>query len=761
MHLALGHFAEKAFATSEPATPPPQTRKSQQRTGPVFNTTKAPTTTKHKKVHQLSRDKKMLRQSRSFTLGSPTALSRYHQTQSHHQKQLSSSFSHVTRALDLAVDEENAPPTNLIFNLDVPPKQQTNTTEIQQQIPLEDELEAEKQLEEVEIEQIKSEIIHNVQVPQNEFEMNETKNADKEDETDFSISSSTSSVHPDIVIPTCFDDKPNNTEVPDGPSESQQQRQKRVKTKTTPLPKGDMMCVMAIFLCEGVSYTFAGPFIGYMILDFGLVSSEDKAGYFAGFLAGTFSIAQFFTSILFGILADKVSKKTVVLISTIGCIGMVLMFGFSPNIYVAVLARALHGGLNGNVATVKAHLADMTDETNQAMGYSLLGLSWAIGAICGPVVGGYLAKPVEKYGIHSKVFSKFHYALPCIFVAGLLTIGFVLSALFMSHSRAKKIPKQKDTETPVQEIPTPQSPDSVVSPTSTTGLISPTSPETEFPAVKEEKTTFSVKLKNLSQQIWKETKDYFIVIMRREVIITVFLFFMSSTIDTLQEELFPLWAIIEPSKGGIAFTTNQIGTVHLVIGCLMLLEPLIFPVMAHYIGSLWSLRIGFLCIIPLLFVPQIQYAQFSTLVLWLSLSVYCAIRAYTCFLTFTAVYILINNAAPPGASGRVMSLSNSAGCVAKVIAPFSAGPLLAGFAQAAQKSNIVVLNIPFLLCSILSFLAFLFTFTLSPSINEPKRSEKKDQKEEEQMEIDSPESPGDNAGLADADDSTDKEYNVV
>ena len=59
-------------------------------------------------------------------------------------------------------------------------------------------------------------------------------------------------------------------------------------------------------------------------------------------------------------------------------------------------------------------------------------------------------------------------------------------------------------------------------------------------------------------------------------------------------------------------------------------------------------------------------------------------------------------------------------CIAKVIAPLTAGPLLAGCSQLSQKKNTrFFLNIPFLLCSLGSAFAIALTFLLNKSINHP------------------------------------------
>lgn len=46
-------------------------------------------------------------------------------------------------------------------------------------------------------------------------------------------------------------------------------------------------------------------------------------------------------------------------------------------------SRSLHGALKGSIGVVKCMMAELTDETNMARGFSFLLLTWAIGYVIG------------------------------------------------------------------------------------------------------------------------------------------------------------------------------------------------------------------------------------------------------------------------------------------------------------------------------------------------------------------------------------------
>jgi MFS family permease len=93
------------------------------------------------------------------------------------------------------------------------------------------------------------------------------------------------------------------------------------------------------------------PYIYHMIRDFNITDDESKIAFYAGLVTSSFTFAEFSTGVMWGRLSDKVGRKPVLLTGLAGTALSVLIFGFSPNLTVALLARALGGLLNGLVLT--------------------------------------------------------------------------------------------------------------------------------------------------------------------------------------------------------------------------------------------------------------------------------------------------------------------------------------------------------------------------------------------------------------------------
>lgn len=154
-----------------------------------------------------------------------------------------------------------------------------------------------------------------------------------------------------------------------------------------------------------------------------------------GFLLGVFSIAQFFGAPILGALADKHGRKKMLLISIFGTMIGYLIFAWgvlTGNIYLLFFSRILDGFTGGNIAIAYSAIADISDEKNKARNFSLVGMSFGIGFVIGPFLGGKLAD--------SHLVSWFNLATPYFFAALLSLINiFTMLMLFPETLKEPRI----------------------------------------------------------------------------------------------------------------------------------------------------------------------------------------------------------------------------------------------------------------------------------------------------------------------------------
>lgn len=184
------------------------------------------------------------------------------------------------------------------------------------------------------------------------------------------------------------------------------------------------------------------PYIYHMIKDFNITEDESKISFYAGMVTSAFTFAEFSTGVMWGRLSDKVGRKPILLTGLAGTGLSVLVFGFSTNLTVALLARALGGLLNGNIGVLQTTVAELiTVKEHQPRAYTIMPLVWCLGSIIGPMIGGALAKPVEAFPAifpSGSLWDRYPYLLPNLVSAVCVFFGVIIGLLFLEETHAER-----------------------------------------------------------------------------------------------------------------------------------------------------------------------------------------------------------------------------------------------------------------------------------------------------------------------------------
>jgi MFS transporter, DHA1 family, tetracycline resistance protein len=162
------------------------------------------------------------------------------------------------------------------------------------------------------------------------------------------------------------------------------------------------------------------------LLGFGLVipflpgiARRLGAGDFMATMPGAvFSIMQFLFIPIWGRLSDRVGRRPVLLWSiAASAIGMA-MLGFAPTLIWLFVARIWSGIATANIAVAQAYIADVTTPERRARGMAIVGISFGLGFIFGPFIGGELSRfhPFGREGM-----------LPPLVAAGLSTVNLLMA----------------------------------------------------------------------------------------------------------------------------------------------------------------------------------------------------------------------------------------------------------------------------------------------------------------------------------------------
>lgn len=134
------------------------------------------------------------------------------------------------------------------------------------------------------------------------------------------------------------------------------------------------------------------------LIGFGLIipvlpqlANNFKLNYFSlGVLMSAYSFAQFFAAPFLGHLSDIYGRRSILIISKLGTCVSYLILAVSNTYWLFLIARLLDGFTGGNIAVARAYITDITTEKNRAKGMALIGISFGLGFIVGPAIGGFL-----------------------------------------------------------------------------------------------------------------------------------------------------------------------------------------------------------------------------------------------------------------------------------------------------------------------------------------------------------------------------------
>ena len=151
-----------------------------------------------------------------------------------------------------------------------------------------------------------------------------------------------------------------------------------------------------------------------------LAGSEAGGARFIGWLTAAYAAMQFVFAPVLGTLSDRYGRRPVLLVSLAGMALDYLLLFFAPSLWWLLVGRLLAGVTGASLTVANAYIADVTAPEDRAKNFGLLGATFGLGFILGPMLGGLLG----EYGLRT----------PFLVAAGLTALNFLYGLLVLPES---------------------------------------------------------------------------------------------------------------------------------------------------------------------------------------------------------------------------------------------------------------------------------------------------------------------------------------
>lgn len=121
---------------------------------------------------------------------------------------------------------------------------------------------------------------------------------------------------------------------------------------------------------------------------------------FGGALGSIYSLLQFVFAPIWGAVSDRFGRRPTLLLTLAGTVAGYVAWIFAGTFGTLVAARLLGGMMAGNLSTVTAVVADVTDAKDRSKGMGIIGAAIGLGFIFGPAIGGLATiwGPLASFG---------------------------------------------------------------------------------------------------------------------------------------------------------------------------------------------------------------------------------------------------------------------------------------------------------------------------------------------------------------------------
>ncbi|KAI0973943.1 major facilitator superfamily domain-containing protein [Xylaria arbuscula] len=479
------------------------------------------------------------------------------------------------------------------------------------------------------------------------------------------------------------------------------------------LPKKDQLLVITLArLSEPLTQTSLQAYMFYQLRWFDPTLPDAAISSQAGILHASFTAAQFFTAMLWGRIADSkvVGRKTVIMIGLFGTLISCLGFGFSTSFYQALFFRSLGGITNGNIGVMRTMISETIREKKyQSRAFLILPMTFNIGVIVGPILGGLLSDPANSYpAVFGDVdfFKHFPYAPPNIVSAIFLGTALLLCWLMLEETHDSLRDKRdigimlgqrlktcfRRNRDSVAYTPLHSRNTSISTVTTADYELSPNTPRHSADGTFKQPSTHRRYTRRLpfrrifTRNVSFTLVSHFFLAFHQGTFNSLWFVFLSTPVFNPADPDPPGFKPHLPFRftGGLGLPPRSVGLAMAILGVIgILLQLFLYPWLSARLGTVRSWR-TFLFFFPVtyLILPFLSVVPSSTpppnnktgLAIWVAIGGVLFVQVSARTFALPAQTILVNNCTPhPSVLGTVHGLGQSTSSLARTIGPVTGG----------------------------------------------------------------------------------------
>ena len=147
--------------------------------------------------------------------------------------------------------------------------------------------------------------------------------------------------------------------------------------------------VLATMVINAIGFGIIVPVVPRLLMELSSTPISEATAI-GGYLAFTFAVAQFVFSPILGNLSDRFGRRPILLGSLAGFSIDFFVLALAPTLTWVFIARAISGMFGASNGPAQSVIADISAPEDRSRYFGLLGASFGIGFVLGPVIGGLL-----------------------------------------------------------------------------------------------------------------------------------------------------------------------------------------------------------------------------------------------------------------------------------------------------------------------------------------------------------------------------------